>query len=189
MFAALANIRITQTSSDVFHWLLHVIKWWALMCCSELDPFGTIMHDIRFCLVHYLMHHYQPLSRVMWDLLHAQYFLPVGTLSERLEKGGKVVPEDTEVAVEALDASCLVKPTVPELTGAKGQNQDCTTGQCGSHSRRRHPVSGCVVLHVWFCAVWPMIFFLWLTVIFHPYRLYQNVCLLSFDSGAQLACW
>lgn len=105
------------------------------------------------------MHHYQPLSRVMWDLLHAQYFLPVGTLSERLEKGGKVVPEDTEVAVEALDASCLVKPTVPELTGAKGQNQDCTTGQCGSHSRRRHPVSGCVVLHVWFCAVWPKISF------------------------------
>lgn len=61
-------------------------------------------------------------------------FLPVGTLSERLEKGGKVVPEDTEVAVEGLDASCLVKPTVPDLTGAKGQNQDCTTGQCGSHS-------------------------------------------------------
>lgn len=80
-------------------------------------------------------------------------FLPVGALSERLEKGGKVVPEDTEVAVEALDASCLVKPTVPDLTGAKGQNQDCTTGQCGSHSRRCHPVSGCGATCMVLCCV------------------------------------
>lgn len=114
-------------------------------------------------------------------------FLPVGALSERLEKGGKVVPEDTEVAGEALDASCLVKPTVPDVTGAKGQNQDCTTGQCGSYSRRCHPLSGCVVLHVWFCTVFPKIF-LSLTYCDISHEHEPNACLLSFVSGAQLPC-
>ena len=54
--------------------------------------------------------------------------------SEQLDKGQKRVPEDTEMAVEALDASCIVKPEAQDAAGAKGQTQESTKGQCGSHS-------------------------------------------------------
>lgn len=54
--------------------------------------------------------------------------------SEQLDKGQKRVPEDTEMAVEALDASCIVKPEAHDTAGAKGQTQDSTKGQCGSYS-------------------------------------------------------
>lgn len=54
--------------------------------------------------------------------------------SEQLDKGEKRVPEDAEMAVEALDAPGVVKPTAPDLTWAKGQSQDSTRGQCGSYS-------------------------------------------------------
>lgn len=50
--------------------------------------------------------------------------------SQQLAKGQKIVPEDAEMAVEALDASCVV--TSQDTTGAKGQSQDSTKGQCGS---------------------------------------------------------
>ncbi|XP_038563091.1 F-actin-monooxygenase MICAL2-like isoform X2 [Micropterus salmoides] len=46
--------------------------------------------------------------------------------SEQLGKGQKTVPEDTEMAVEALDASCIVKPTAQDTTGAKGSSHDST---------------------------------------------------------------
>ena len=49
-------------------------------------------------------------------------------LSE-LDEGQKRVPEDTEMAVEALDASCIVKPIAQDTTGAKGQSQDSSKGQ------------------------------------------------------------
>ncbi len=57
--------------------------------------------------------------------------------SDQLDKGQKIVPEDTEMAVEALDASCTVKPTARDTTGAKGPNQDSTKGQCGSYGTLR----------------------------------------------------
>lgn len=49
----------------------------------------------------------------------------------KLERG---VPEDNEKAVEALGASCLVKPTEPDPREAKGQIRDKSKGQCGSVS-------------------------------------------------------
>lgn len=52
--------------------------------------------------------------------------------SEQLDKGQKNGPEDTEMAVDALDASCIVKPKAQDATGAKGQRQDSSKGQCGS---------------------------------------------------------
>lgn len=54
--------------------------------------------------------------------------------SEQHAKGQKIVPEDTEMAVDALDASCIVKSTARDTTGAKGPSQDSTKGQCGSYS-------------------------------------------------------
>ena len=50
--------------------------------------------------------------------------------SQQLAKGQTIVSEDTEMADEALDASCEV--TSQDTTGAKGQSQDSTKGQCGS---------------------------------------------------------
>ncbi|XP_042267116.1 protein-methionine sulfoxide oxidase mical2b isoform X2 [Thunnus maccoyii] len=46
--------------------------------------------------------------------------------SEQLDDGQISIPEDTEMAVEALEASCIVKPMAQDATGAKGQNQDMT---------------------------------------------------------------
>ncbi|XP_067445003.1 F-actin-monooxygenase mical2b isoform X1 [Thunnus thynnus] len=46
--------------------------------------------------------------------------------SEQLDDDQISIPEDTEMAVEALEASCIVKPTAQDATGAKGQNQDMT---------------------------------------------------------------
>lgn len=57
--------------------------------------------------------------------------------SEQLDKGHKRVPEDTEMAVEALDASCIVKPTSHDPTGAKGQSQDGTKDRCNSKQSNR----------------------------------------------------
>ncbi|XP_044048501.1 protein-methionine sulfoxide oxidase mical2b isoform X3 [Siniperca chuatsi] len=57
--------------------------------------------------------------------------------SEQLDKGQKRVPEDTEMAVEALDASCIVKPTAQDTTGAKGQSQDSTKDRCNTKQNHR----------------------------------------------------
>lgn len=55
--------------------------------------------------------------------------------TDERDKGQKRVLEDTEMAVEALGASCIVKPTAQDTTGARGQSsQDGTKGQCGSCS-------------------------------------------------------
>ncbi|XP_047248878.1 F-actin-monooxygenase mical2b isoform X2 [Girardinichthys multiradiatus] len=43
--------------------------------------------------------------------------------SEQLKKG-QTFPEDTEIAVDTLDASCLVRPTKAEGTAPRGQIQD-----------------------------------------------------------------
>lgn len=42
-----------------------------------------------------------------------------GFHSEQL--GNKTVSEDTEMAVDALDSSCMFKSTAPDAAGAKGQ--------------------------------------------------------------------
>uniref|UniRef100_UPI0037E8AF3D F-actin-monooxygenase mical2b isoform X2 n=1 Tax=Semicossyphus pulcher TaxID=241346 RepID=UPI0037E8AF3D len=46
--------------------------------------------------------------------------------SEQLDKHQKRQSEDTEMAVEALDDSSVVKPTAQETAGARGQTQDST---------------------------------------------------------------
>ncbi|XP_075899014.1 F-actin-monooxygenase mical2b isoform X6 [Nelusetta ayraudi] len=51
------------------------------------------------------------------------------SLSSKLERGENMVPGDMEVAGEALDASCLLGPTVPDATGASGLKQDGAAGQ------------------------------------------------------------
>lgn len=51
--------------------------------------------------------------------------------SELLDKVQTSVLADTDMAVEALDASCIVKPS-PDVTEAKGQSQEGAKGQCGS---------------------------------------------------------
>lgn len=53
---------------------------------------------------------------------------------EQLDKGQKKVPEDTEMAVEALDDSCIPKPTAQDTKGAGGQIQEGTKGQCDPSS-------------------------------------------------------
>ncbi|XP_070762813.1 F-actin-monooxygenase mical2b isoform X1 [Enoplosus armatus] len=57
--------------------------------------------------------------------------------SEQLDKGQKQVPEDTEMAVEALDASCIVTPTAQDATGAKGQSQDSAKDHCNIKQNHR----------------------------------------------------
>lgn len=49
------------------------------------------------------------------------------SLSEPLDKK---VPDDVDVAVEAHDASCLVKSKTQDPAAAKGQSQDSSKGQC-----------------------------------------------------------
>ncbi|XP_051239431.1 F-actin-monooxygenase mical2b isoform X2 [Dicentrarchus labrax] len=56
--------------------------------------------------------------------------------SEQLDKGQKRVPEDTEMAVEALDASCIVK-AAQDTTGAKGQSQDSTKDHSNTKQNNR----------------------------------------------------
>lgn len=51
-----------------------------------------------------------------------------GLHSDQLDKDQTSNPEDTEMAVDALDASCIVKPTAQDATGANGHNQDSTKG-------------------------------------------------------------
>ncbi|XP_030281730.1 F-actin-monooxygenase mical2b isoform X3 [Sparus aurata] len=57
--------------------------------------------------------------------------------SEQLDKGQKRVPEDTEMAVEALDASCIVKPEAHDTAGAKGQTQDSTKARSSTKQNNR----------------------------------------------------
>lgn len=54
-----------------------------------------------------------------------------GLQSEQLDKGQNAISEDTEMAVDALDASCILKSTAQDTTVATGQSQDRTKGQCG----------------------------------------------------------
>lgn len=49
--------------------------------------------------------------------------------SVQLDKGQGGIPEDTEMAVEALDAACIVTPTTQEPTGSPGQSLYGTKGQ------------------------------------------------------------
>lgn len=52
--------------------------------------------------------------------------------SDHLDKGLNGDPEDAEMAVEALEASCIVRPTKDDGAAARGQNQDSTRGQFSS---------------------------------------------------------
>ncbi|XP_061577171.1 F-actin-monooxygenase mical2b isoform X4 [Cololabis saira] len=56
--------------------------------------------------------------------------------SDQLKKGLDGDPEETEMAVEALHASCIVGPTEGDGTRARGQSQDGTKGQ--SNSKHNH---------------------------------------------------
>ncbi|XP_071362521.1 F-actin-monooxygenase mical2b isoform X2 [Trachinotus anak] len=66
---------------------------------------------------------------------------PPGVVSslppEPLDKGQKRVPEDTEMAVEALDASCIVKSTAQDTTGSKDQSHGSTKDQCKTKQNTR----------------------------------------------------
>ncbi|XP_049429559.1 F-actin-monooxygenase mical2b isoform X1 [Epinephelus fuscoguttatus] len=57
--------------------------------------------------------------------------------SEQLDKGQEGVPEDTEMAVEALDASCIVKATAQDTTGAKDQIQESTKDHSNTKQNNR----------------------------------------------------
>ncbi|XP_005739136.1 F-actin-monooxygenase mical2b isoform X1 [Pundamilia nyererei] len=57
------------------------------------------------------------------------------SLSEPLDKK---VPDDVDVAVEAHDASCLVKPKTQDTAAAKGQSQDSSKDHCNpKHKHNR----------------------------------------------------
>ncbi|XP_053175957.1 F-actin-monooxygenase mical2b [Scomber japonicus] len=56
--------------------------------------------------------------------------------SDQLDKDQTSNPEDTEMAVDALDASCIVKPTAQDATGANGHNQDSTKDH--SNAKQNH---------------------------------------------------
>ncbi|XP_029377963.1 F-actin-monooxygenase mical2b isoform X1 [Echeneis naucrates] len=53
------------------------------------------------------------------------------------DKGQKRVPEDAEIAVEALEASCIVKPPARDGTGSKGQKHDITKDHCNTKQNTR----------------------------------------------------
>ncbi|XP_041853235.1 protein-methionine sulfoxide oxidase mical2b isoform X3 [Melanotaenia boesemani] len=57
--------------------------------------------------------------------------------SEQLDKGHKRQFEDTEMAVDALDSSCIVRPSKEDGTTAQGQNQDSSKGQCNTKNNNR----------------------------------------------------
>ncbi|XP_070827721.1 F-actin-monooxygenase mical2b isoform X2 [Chaetodon trifascialis] len=57
--------------------------------------------------------------------------------SEQLDKGQKRGSEDTEMAVDALDASCIVKPKAQDATEAKGQSQDTSKDHCHTKQNNR----------------------------------------------------
>lgn len=54
-------------------------------------------------------------------------------MSEQLDEGQKRVVEDTEMAVEAQGAACIVACTAQDTMVARDQSRDSTKGQCGSH--------------------------------------------------------
>ncbi|KAM4734186.1 F-actin-monooxygenase mical2b isoform 2-T2 [Anableps anableps] len=54
--------------------------------------------------------------------------------SDQLNKGLKTFPEDTEIALDALNASCIIRPKKEEGATARGQIQDSTKG----HSNTKH---------------------------------------------------
>ncbi|KAM8893110.1 F-actin-monooxygenase mical2b-like isoform 7-T7 [Spinachia spinachia] len=55
---------------------------------------------------------------------------------ERLEDQPQA-PGDTEMAVEALEAPCVVTPTTQDLVRAMGHSQDCTTDSCKTKQNHR----------------------------------------------------
>ncbi|KAM7414000.1 hypothetical protein PAMA_019021 [Pampus argenteus] len=57
--------------------------------------------------------------------------------SEQLDKCQTSVPEDTQMAVEPLDASCIGKPAAQDGTEVKGQNQDSTKDHCNAKQNNR----------------------------------------------------
>ncbi|KAI3370864.1 hypothetical protein L3Q82_007381 [Scortum barcoo] len=84
-----------------------------------------------YCKVHYAQrqsnsHMVRPISAF---LIRSEYLWSTGGVSslhsEQLDKG-QIVPEDTEMAVDALDASCIVKTTARDTAVAKGPSQDST---------------------------------------------------------------
>ncbi|XP_042351353.1 protein-methionine sulfoxide oxidase mical2b isoform X2 [Plectropomus leopardus] len=60
---------------------------------------------------------------------------PSSLYSEQLDKGQSRLAEDTEMAVEALDASCIV--AAQDTTGAKGQSQDSTKDHSNTKQNNR----------------------------------------------------
>ncbi|XP_056243788.1 F-actin-monooxygenase mical2b isoform X3 [Seriola aureovittata] len=56
---------------------------------------------------------------------------------EQLDKGQKRLPEDTEIAVEALDASCIVRSTTQDATGSKGQSHASTKDHSNTKQNTR----------------------------------------------------
>ncbi|XP_062418839.1 F-actin-monooxygenase mical2b isoform X2 [Pungitius pungitius] len=46
-------------------------------------------------------------------------------------------PGETEMAVEALEAPCIVMPTTQDLAGAKSHSQDCTADHCNTKPNHR----------------------------------------------------
>ncbi|XP_034734184.1 protein-methionine sulfoxide oxidase mical2b isoform X7 [Etheostoma cragini] len=54
------------------------------------------------------------------------------SLHSEFNEGQKGVPEDTEMAIEALDASCVVRTPAKDNAGAKGQSQDSSKDYCNT---------------------------------------------------------
>ncbi|KAM9854392.1 F-actin-monooxygenase mical2b [Aulostomus maculatus] len=62
---------------------------------------------------------------------------PSNVESEPLDEGQTSALADAEMAVDALDASCLVKPDAQEATGVKGQNQESAKDHCKTKQNNR----------------------------------------------------
>ncbi|XP_032367629.1 protein-methionine sulfoxide oxidase mical2b isoform X1 [Etheostoma spectabile] len=54
------------------------------------------------------------------------------SLRSELDEGQKGVPEDTEMAIEALEASCVVRTTAQDTAGVKGQSKDSCKDYCNT---------------------------------------------------------
>ncbi|XP_069018633.1 F-actin-monooxygenase mical2b isoform X2 [Embiotoca jacksoni] len=62
---------------------------------------------------------------------------PPGSRSEQLDGGRAGLPEDVEMCVEPLDASCAAEPATQDAAGVRGQSQDAAKDDCNTKHNKR----------------------------------------------------
>ncbi|XP_037539291.1 protein-methionine sulfoxide oxidase mical2b [Nematolebias whitei] len=131
------------------------------VCNCTLRLGGHAFHSQEakfYCRMHYAQRqsssHLDCAGRKMEDQSHvrpspldSRIFPPTGRVqpagetsslqSEQLVKGQRLFPEDTELAVDALEASCITGPIKEEGAATNGQIQDSTKGHFNTKPNNR----------------------------------------------------